>query len=73
MSNSIIFYIMVLLPFFVQFSVYFAERKRRKLIKQTPKSKQRFINLKKLELFENNIPRFTLIYRGYFFFYSLQF
>lgn len=68
MSNIIVFCIMILSPFILQYSLFFTERKRRKFIKQTPKLKRRLINVKRLELLENNIPHFTLLYRGYYYF-----
>lgn len=68
MSNITILCIMILSPFILQCSLFFTERKRRMLIKQTPKSQRRLINVKQIELLENNIPHFTLLYRGYYYF-----
>lgn len=65
MSNSIIFYIMVLLPFFVQYSLYFSERKRRKTLRQLSKLRRRQLGLKELSLLMNNVLHYPILYRGY--------
>lgn len=71
MLNSIVLYIIFLSPIFIQFSLYFTERKRNKLIKQLPKKRKKLFNLELTELFEDNIPQYTLLQRSYSYFLLL--
>lgn len=51
----------------MQLTLYFTERKRRKIIRHLPKSRRRLFNFESAELFENNIPHYSILIRSYVF------
>lgn len=68
MPNNAVLYTLFFSPFIVQLSLIFTEWKKRKILRQLPKSRRRLYDFELNELYTNNIPHWSLLLTSYVFF-----